>query len=68
MNGCIGIVDVRSALSKCKMLLPNGADSKPNLVLVEEEFGEVDRFSFLRSCIFADGGIWGEVFSRVPKD
>lgn len=50
--------------SKCKILLQDGIDSKPNLVLARE-LGGIDKFSYLGDCISPGGRASDEASSRI---
>lgn len=42
---------------KCKTLLQDWIGSDPNVVLVEEELDQVDKFNRLGNCILPDGHV-----------
>lgn len=54
------------ACLKCKSLLKDWIGSKPNVVLPEEQPGEVDRFRYLDNYI-SPGGRIPEVSCRIQK-
>lgn len=58
---------MRFAHSKCKTLLEDSIGSKFNSVLEGEEVRELDKFSYLISCISPNGRISGELSSRMQK-
>lgn len=49
------------------MSLQDCIHSAPNLISVEDQFGEVDRFSYLGICVTPGGLTSAEVYSRILK-
>lgn len=67
LNDSIGMFGIPFASPKCKISLHGWVGSKPNLVL-EEEWGEVDRLSYLSSRISVGGHISDQASSRTQKN
>lgn len=61
----MGVVGTCSASLKYKILLQDWTGSKPNLVLVGEQLGEVNKSSYSSSCVLPDGRILDEAALQI---
>lgn len=55
------------ARSNCEILFQDWINSKPDLVLAQQELGEVERFSYSDSSMSPSGRLSDEVSSHIQK-
>lgn len=58
-------MQMRFSSCACKELLQDCSESKPNLALARGHLDEIDKFSYLGSCISPAGHKSDEVFLRI---
>lgn len=68
LNDNVGMLGMRLAPFRCKMLLQGWNGPKPSLTLAQEQLTEIDRFGYLGSWNSLDGHKSDKVPSRIQKN